>query len=184
MFALGLLPFHPARSPASGEFFISPAIPALALSSCKSNYSRTSAIPRGGGIYRFPCQTSSPRSFQRNPALCPLSFQSLTHSFIFRSTSISCAPNAFRTLSPKQGGTPAGHTNSPRPIASVPLPHLLPFPPFTAHSQSCHRPFTHPSPSLVRMNPSQGSNSYTMPIAIPMPTVHFYRCDPLREMPS
>ena len=55
---------------------------------------------------------------------------------------------------------------------------------FTARSQSCHRPFTHPSPSLVTINPSQGSNSYTMPILKMRPTVHFYQCDPLREIRS
>jgi hypothetical protein len=55
---------------------------------------------------------------------------------------------------------------------------------FTAHSQSCYRTFTHLSPFLGTMFPSQGSNSYTMPIAIPMPTVHFYRCEPSREIPS
>jgi hypothetical protein len=58
------------------------------------------------------------------------------------------------------------------------------FSPFTSRSQSCYRPFTQPSPSLVTIIASQGTNSYTMPIAIRVPTVHFYRCDPLREMPS
>jgi hypothetical protein len=29
-----------------------------------------------------------------------------------------------------------------------------------------------------------GSNTNTMSIAISPRTVHFYRCDPLREMPS
>jgi hypothetical protein len=65
MFARGVLSFHPARSPVSGEFFLSPTIPALAPSSCKSSYSRTYRIPSGGGIYRFPCQTHSTRSFLR-----------------------------------------------------------------------------------------------------------------------
>jgi hypothetical protein len=49
--------------------------------------------------------------------------------------------------------------------------------PFTSHSQSCYPTFTHPSRSLVTMIPSQGTNSYTMPIALSRPTVHFYRCD-------
>ena len=94
------------------------------------------------------------------------------------------------SLTQKQGGTPLGHTNSLRPNTSVPLPHqpplphLLPFPPFTSHSQSCYPTFTYPSPSLVTMLLSQGSNSYTMPITIRMPTVHFYRCDLPREIPS
>ena len=55
---------------------------------------------------------------------------------------------------------------------------------FTAHSQSCYRPFTHPSPSLVTMIPSQGSNSHTMPTVNSRPTVHFYRCDPPGEIRS
>jgi hypothetical protein len=60
----------------------------------------------------------------------------------------------------------------------------LPSPPFTSHSQSCYRPFTHPSPCLVTMFPSQGSDSHTMPITIRTPTVHFYQCDPPREIRS
>ena len=73
---------------------------------------------------------------------------------------------------------------------SLPLPHqppLLPLPPpfpFTAHSQFCYRAFTHPSPWLVTMDPSQGTNSYTMPTVNTRPTVHFYRCDPPGEIRS
>jgi hypothetical protein len=52
-----------------------------------------------------------------------------------------------------------------------------PLSPFTAHSQSCYRAFTHPSLCLVTMDPSQGTNSYTMPTVNTRPTVHFYRCD-------
>jgi len=57
-FARGVLSFHLERSPISRRFFLSPTIPALlsrapiernARPACKSNYSRTSAIPRGGG---------------------------------------------------------------------------------------------------------------------------------------
>jgi hypothetical protein len=55
---------------------------------------------------------------------------------------------------------------------------------FTCHSQTCYRTFTHPAPSLVTMLPSQGSNSYTMPTVNTRPTVHFYQCDPLREIRS
>jgi len=78
-----------------------------------------------------------------------------------------------------RGYTPSGPTNP-----SVPLPPFLPFPPFTAHSQICYRPFTHRSPCLVTMNPGPGSNTNTMSIAISPRTVHFYQCDPLREIPS
>jgi len=74
------------------------------------------------------------------------------------------------------------------PLLVIPIPLGLTVckspPPFTAHSQSCYRPFTHPSPSLVTINPSQGTNSYTMPIVNTRPTVHFYRCDPPREIRS
>src|SRR6267142_1546951 len=95
----------------------------------------------------------------------------------------------------KTGGcTPSGPTNrislQARPIILLlsqvwtvncrpPSP-----PPFTSHSQSCYPTFTHPSPSLVTMFPSQGSYSHTMPITIRTPTVHFYRCDPPREIRS
>jgi hypothetical protein len=34
------------------------------------------------------------------------------------------------------------------------------------------------------MNPGPGSNTNTMSIAISPRTVHFYQCDPLREIPS
>jgi hypothetical protein len=90
----------------------------------------------------------------------------------------------------KTGGYPSWSYQSLRPNTSDPLPpqpasHPLPaFSPFTAHSQSCYRPFTHPSPSLVTIKPSQGINSYTMPIAPIRPTVHCYRCELPREIPS
>jgi hypothetical protein len=123
MFARAILSFLSAcreRSrrvplPTSNQNYLSPNIPTRlsrapferdTRPSRKSNHSRTSAIPGRGGICRFSCRTNSSRSFPRNPALCPLSFQSLAHSFIFRSTPISCLPNAFRTLAPKTGGTP------------------------------------------------------------------------------
>ena len=86
---------------------------------------------------------------------------------------------------PPGWGSPVQPTSAPS--SSVPLPPqppLLPFPPFIAHSQSCHPTFTHPSPSLVTMFPSQGSYSHTMPITIRTPTVHFYQCDPPREIRS
>ena len=70
----------------------------------KSNHSRTYRIPGGGGIYRFFCQTNSSRSFYGNHALRPLLFQPLVHSFVFRSTPISCPSSAFRTLRPKTPG--------------------------------------------------------------------------------
>ena len=65
------------------------------------------------------------------------------------------------------------------PFRSLGIRYRPPLP-FTWHSQSCYRPFTHPSRGLVTMDSGQGFNSYTMPIAIPTPTVHFYRCALLR----
>jgi hypothetical protein len=166
MFARGLLPFHPARSPASGEFFLSPTIPALALSYCKSNYSHTYRLPRGGGIYRFPCQTNSPRSFTEARLSVLLTFRHL-RTLSFSVAYLSPLPSMPFALFPqKRGGTtpiwsyqsnhsPPRHAR-PFPLP-LPLPPFLPFPPFTAHSQSCYRPFTHLSPSLVTIIPSQGS---------------------------
>jgi hypothetical protein len=61
---------------------------------------------------------------------------------------------------------------------------LAPPLPFTAHSQSCYRTFTHLCLALVTMFPGPGSHTNTMSIAISPRTVHFYQCDPLREMPS
>ena len=55
---------------------------------------------------------------------------------------------------------------------------------FTCHSQFCYRGFTHPSPCLVTMLPSQGTNTYTMPTVNTRRTVHFYQCDPPSEIPS
>src|SRR5258708_2083528 len=86
----------------------------------------------------------------------PLAFQSLAHSFIFRSTPISCLHSAFRTHSPKTGGVPP----LVRPIAFLYSPVrsslfflscrlstvgclLLP------HSPPIHNPVTAPSPILL-----------------------------------
>jgi hypothetical protein len=94
------------------------------------------------------------------------------------------------SLTQKKGGTPPGHTNprgQPPPVLY--LLNLLYFlhlqsSPFTAHSQSCYRAFTHPSPCLVTIKSSQGTNPYTMPIALIRPTVHCYRCPPPGETTS
>jgi hypothetical protein len=165
MFVGARLPFHQAPVLASPENSLSPMIPTLAHPSVNPNHSRTYVIPRGGG------SPSSISHHSRITTYPPAKF-------------FPCVSYV------KTGGTPPGHTNSPRPNTSVPLPPqppllpLPPSPPFTSHSQSCYRPFTHPSPCLVTINPCQGTNSYTMPIAIRMPTVHFYRCDPPGEIRS
>jgi hypothetical protein len=66
----------------------------------------------------------------------------------------------------------------------LPIPPQPPSSPFTAHSQSCYRTFTHLSLWLVTMLPGPGSHTYTMSTAISPRTVHFYQCDPLREILS
>jgi hypothetical protein len=124
--ARAILSFLPAPLRASNQDSLTSISPAPltgapfendARPSRKSNYSRTSAIPGVGGIYRFSCQTSSSRSCYRNPALCPLSFQTLAHSFIFRTTPIRCSSSIFRTLAPKTWGyTPRSYQSHGFPI--------------------------------------------------------------------
>jgi len=106
--------------------------------------------------------------------------KSLAHSFIFRSTPISCLHSAFRTLFAfaKTGGVPP----LVRPIAFLYRPVRSFFFSLScglslsaAFSSSIHLPihnpvtptFTHPSPSSFTMFPSQGSDSHTMPIHYP-----------------
>src|SRR5580704_16058281 len=76
MVARAFLSSHPAPLHASGE---SPA---------KSNHSRTYGIPRGGGIYRFPCQTNPP----------------LRQLFAVSSTVSSSITSFPASLTQKQGG--------------------------------------------------------------------------------
>jgi hypothetical protein len=104
-FSRGLVSFYPACCLASREFSLNSIIPTHARPSRKSNYSRTSAITRGRGIYRFLCQTNLPRSFHRNTALSPLSFHTLAHSFVFRSNLSPVSP-ALSALFPKKQGVP------------------------------------------------------------------------------
>jgi hypothetical protein len=138
MFARGLLSFYPASCLASHKFSLNSIIPTRlsrapferdARPSLKSNHSRTSAIPGGGGIYRFPYQTNSPCSLHKNPTLCPLSFQSLAHSFIFHSTPIFRLPSSFRTLAPKTGVYPCLVIAAPQAPSSC----SNPLPPVTCH---------------------------------------------------
>lgn len=135
--------------------------------------------------------------FFRIPTLGPLAFPLLSHSFVFAMLLIFRPSCDFRTLDPKTRGSVSLSvlTNSTISIkvrsslfaigcrvSTVDFLLLLFL--FTAHSQSCYPTFTHPSPSLVTMNPGPGSNGNTMSTAISPRTVHFYRCDQLREMPS
>src|SRR6266481_3650800 len=95
-------------------------------------------------------------SFLSVPTLGPLPFQSLAHSFIFRSTPISCLHSAFRTLSPKTGGVPP----LVRPIAFLYSPLRSSFFFLSCrlstvgcllllHSPPIHNPVTPPSPILL-----------------------------------
>jgi hypothetical protein len=164
MFVRARLPFHQARVLASPENSLSPMIPTLAHPSVNPNHSRTYVIPRGGG-------SPSPISH---------------HSRITTYPPI----NSFPCVSyVKTGGYPSSSYQFPAAeylrffTSATSFTSFTSFP-FTSHSQSCYRPFTHPSPCLVTINPCQGNNSYTMPIAIRMPTVHFYQCDPPGEIRS
>jgi len=86
----------------------------------------------------------------------PLPFQSLAHSFVFRSTPISCLHSAFRTLSQKTGGLPP----LVRPIAFLYSPVRSFFFSLSCrlstvgcllllHSPPIHNPVTAPSPILL-----------------------------------
>ncbi len=125
-FARGFLCFYPARPeqsrracPENNRRAPLPASrqnptksndsPRYAPLCCKSNVSPTYAKTGGCTPSKMSARRHSvPHS--RNTHLLPAAasakagFQSFAHSFIFRSTPISCAPNAFRTLRQKTGG--------------------------------------------------------------------------------
>src|SRR5580700_7914265 len=118
MVARAFLSSYPAPLHASGE---SPA---------KSNHSRTYGIPRGGGIYRFPCQTNPPLrqlfavSSTVSSSITPFP-ASLTQkqgdtaywSYYFSSLSVvDCRLLAFRSFPP------------PCPTSHFPLQWEIPFP--------------------------------------------------------
>jgi len=119
MFARERLSFQPPRLSTYQPDSLSPIIPTLARPSRKSNHSRTYGIPRGGGGYRFFCQTNLSRSFYGNPALCPLLFQTLAYSFNFRITPIRCILRSMRTLAQETGGYP----RQVIPISPSPISH-------------------------------------------------------------
>ena len=172
--------------------------------------SRPSCFSITCALFHFPYHTY-PLSFQYLPHSCPKNrgvhplwfYQS--RGFPMRSEHSASQPAVDSqlstggsrltpfpaTLTQKQVGTPPGHTTSAWPHCLQAPPHWPPVAvhwpppsPFTAHSQFCYPTFTHLSPSLVTMNPGPGSHTYTMSTAISPRTVHFYQCEPLREMPS
>jgi len=127
-FARGLLCFYPARleqsrraCPENNRRAPLPASrqnsaksnnsPRYAPLRCNSNVSPTYAKTGGYTPSKMSARRHFP-SYSRNTHLLPAAasakagFQSFAHSFIFRSTPISCAPNAFRTLPKKTGGIP------------------------------------------------------------------------------
>jgi hypothetical protein len=77
----------------------------------KSNYSRTSAIPGVGGIYRFSCQTSSSRSCYRTPLSALFPFRHLRTLSFFVSHLSAVLPVSSALLPQKPGGIPPGPTN-------------------------------------------------------------------------
>jgi hypothetical protein len=186
MLARRVFSFHPPRLHASScspsKPFVSPTCKLTVRNSFVSpTYAKTGGCtpPKMSARRHFLSLFSQPHSrpscFSITCALFHFPYPAYLPPFQYHPH--SCPKN--------RGYTPSGPTNPSVPLPhQPPLPPFLPFPPFTAHSQSCYRTFTHPSPSLVTIIPGQGTNSYTMPIAIRMPTVHFYQCDPLREIPS
>jgi len=86
-------------------------------------------------------------SFLPIPALVPLAFQSLAHSFIFRIRPISRPSNIIRTLVPKTGGTPPLVQPISPFLYLINLPYLLFF--LLLHSRPIHNPVTAPSPILL-----------------------------------
>jgi hypothetical protein len=182
MLARGVFSFHPPSTSTSCQNSLSPIIPAHARFSRKSNHSRTYGPPGGGDIPIFWSDQFFGTFSQKSPtvpafisATCALfHFPYHTYPLFFQHLPHSCPKN--------RGCNPPCPTNR-NPVLRVPVSpgHS---PPFTSHSQTCYRAFTHPSPSLVTIRRSQGSDTNTMPTVNTRPTVHFYRCDPPREILS
>src|ERR1700722_10060732 len=115
MFVRALLSFYPARCLASREFSLNSIIPTRlsrapferdARPSCNSNHSRTYRIPGGGEIYRFSCQTNSPRPAPETPLSAFFHFTHL-RTLSFSLAHLSTVSPALSALFPKkQGGTP------------------------------------------------------------------------------
>ena len=184
MFARAAFSFHPARPHTPSRFpsksFLSPTYQHFVR-----NFFVSPTYAKTGG--RTPLKMSARRHFLSLFSQSPLSallFFNHLRTLSFSVSSLSPAlPISSALLPQKQGVHPLWSDQSWASTVDCRL-LAVPFPPFTAHSQSCYRAFTHPSPSLVTMKPGPGSNTNTMSIAISPRTVHFYQCDPLREMPS
>jgi hypothetical protein len=202
MFARARLPFQQAPVLASPENSLSPMIPTLAHPSL--NPFPCYIFPATGGRVPPVQPNSSPSCTLYLPLVYLGRSRRATFSISFISPAYEHQPR-MSLVSPtyaKTGGvyptqkcrradildfspdishffTFSSHTWHRRPVAGHwPLSSFIP------HSQSCYRAFTHRSPCLVTMDPSQGTNSYTMPTVNTRPTVHFYRCDPPGEIRS
>ena len=192
MLARGVFSFYPPRLYASSCFpskpFVSPTYKITVRNSFVSpTYAKT------GGC--TPAKMSARRHFLSLFSQSRLLLFNRLRALLFSVAHLSPVSTVLSALFHQKPGVyplwsdqshfstvPSVHSSS---LSAVDCQLRLPSPPpFTSHSQSCYRPFTHPSPSLVTMFPSQGSYSHTMPITIRTPTVHFYRCEPPREIPS
>jgi hypothetical protein len=185
MFARGVSSFYPPRLHASSCYPSKPFVSPTCRITIRNSFVSPTYAKTGGCT---PVKMSARRHFlslfSQSPLSALLLFNHL-RTLSFSVSHVSAASSGVCALLRKNRGYPsrsyqfhsASSFGNPSPLATG-------LSPFTSHSQSCYRPFTHPSPSLVTIIPSQGTNSYTMPIAIRVPTVHFYRCDPPREIPS
>ncbi len=196
MFARGVFSFYPPRLHASSSFPSKPFVsPTYKITVCNSFVSPTYA--KTGGC--TPAKMSARRHFfslfSRSPLSALFLFNHLrTLSFSVAhlslvSTVLSALfhqkPGVYPLLSDQShfSTVPSDHPSSSSAV-DCQLSTAFSSSPFTAHSQSCYPTFTHPSPCLVTMNPGPGSNTNTMSTAISPRTVHFYQCDPPREIPS
>jgi hypothetical protein len=186
MLARRVFSFYPPRLHASSCFPSNPFVsPTSKITVCNSFVSPTYAKTGGCTPPKMSVRRHSLSLFSQSPLSALLLFNHLrTLSFSVSYLSL-VAPAASALLPQKQGVHPLWSDQSSASAVGCQLSTvgslLLPF---TSRSQSCYRTFTHLSPCLVTMNPGPGSHTNTMPIAISPRTVHFYQCDPLREMPS
>ncbi len=158
MFARGVFSIYPPRLLASSCFPSKPFVsPTYKITVRNSFVSPTYAKTGGCTPLKMSAKNVGAPTFSLSfLPIPPRAFQSLAHSFVFRSTPISCLHSAFRTLSPKTGGVPP----LVRPIAFLYSPvrsslFLLSCRLSTVgcllllHSPPIHNPVTAPSPILL-----------------------------------
>src|SRR6266849_6485332 len=115
MFARGLLSFHPALSPVSGEFFLSPTIPAHPR------------YPGEGGYTGFLVRPIR-RAVSTETQLSALFPFNRLRTLLFSVAHLSSVPSMLFALFPQKRGVPplSGHTNPTR--RHSPTHHARPFP--------------------------------------------------------